>query len=380
MSASKSHATPDWQAIRSWFPVVEQRTYLNTGTFGPQPQSTGEVIAEVTRLEIESGRAGGDYFSRIEQTRTSISERLANMLGATANDMVLTNATTHGCQVVSTGLRLGPDDEIVSTDTEHHSFTTVLRSTRADVKLAPVRDTSDDDELVSRISSRITPKTRLIAVSHVSWIDGRVLPLKKIAGLGLPVLVDGAQSVGAIPMDVDDLGCDFLVFPCQKWLLGPDATGGIYIRPDWHESLDIAMPSYYGHEPFSGAVVDTPLSGAARFSPGSIALSALAPLDVSLELAEQIGDVRFERAARLTRIFREKLAERFEVVTTENQSSLISFDPGRDAQAVVEELQERNIIVRSVSPDNWVRVSVGFWNNEADCDALLNALSSPGGA
>ena len=367
-------AAQDWDAIRRQFPVVEQRTYLNTGTFGPLPRSTSEVIAEVTQLEVEAGRAGGDYFGRIEVARTSIAKRLGAILCTNAEDMVLTNATTHGCQVIATGMRLGSGDEIVSTDTEHHSFTTVLRATRADVKLAAVRDTTEDDELVARIAAQISEKTRLIAVSHVSWIDGRVLPLRKIAGLGLPVLVDGAQSVGAIPLDVRELGCDFLVFPCQKWLLGPDATGGIYVHPDWHDRLDIAMPSYYGHEPFSGAVVDTPLSGAARFSPGSIALAALAPLDASLALAQDIGDSRFERASRLTTHFRDALRDRFDVATAPAQSSLISFDPGRDAEVVVKELESRGVVVRTVSPDNWLRVSVGFWNNEADCDALLKAM------
>jgi L-cysteine/cystine lyase len=364
----------DWESIRSQFPVVEKHTYLNTGTYGPLPSDSLRVVSEIARLEVETGRAGGDYFGRIDNTRNSIARRLSTLLGANTEDIVLTNATTHGCQVVSTGLRLGLGDEIVTTDTEHHSFTTVLRATRADLKIAAVRDTTQDDELVSRVAAQISAKTRLIALSHVSWIDGRVLPLKKIAELGLPVLVDGAQSVGSIPIDVHELGCHFIVFPCQKWLLGPDATGGIYVHPDWHNKLDIAMPSYYGHEPFSGATVDTPLNGAARFSPGSIALAALAPLDASLALAENIGVARFERAARLSQYFRDALQERFEVATAPAQSSLISFDPGCNAEVMVKKLESDGIIVRTVSPDNWLRVSVGFWSNEADCAALLKAF------
>ena len=372
MSAA-SH-TVDWTTVRSWFPVTQHKTYLNTGTYGPVPQAALDNVTQVTLQEVEQGRCDPGYFERIGQTRTSIAERLAGMLGARPQDMVLTNATTHGAQVVASGLRLCVGDEIVSTDTEHHSFTTVLRATQATVKLASVRDTDSDTEVIERIRAKLSDRTKLIALSHVSWMDGRVLPVAEVSKLGLPVLVDGAQSVGAIPTDVSQLNCAFIVFPCQKWLLGPDATGGIYIAPEWHSTLDVALPSYYGHEPFVGNVMDTPLADAEKFSPGSIALSALVPLDISLALASELGKTRFERALQLSRRAHAMLSEHFQVVTTSPQSTLLSFDPGADANEVAAALHQRGIIVRTVAPENWIRVSLGFWNNESDCDVLLRAL------
>ena len=89
------------------------------------------------------------------------------------------------------------------------------------------------DEVVEKIAAALTRETKLIALSQVIWSSGQTLPGKELAQLGPPLLLDGAQSVGAIAIDVRELGCDFLVFPGQKWLTGPDATGGLYVRRDW---------------------------------------------------------------------------------------------------------------------------------------------------
>ena len=206
-------------------------------------------------------------------------------------------------------------------------------------------------------------------------MDGRVLPVGEISRLGPPVFVDGAQSVGAIPTDVTTLGCDFLTFPGQKWALGPDATGGVYIREDWHERLKVALPSFYGHEPWRGQEIDIPLPGAQRFEPTGIPLPMLAAMDVSLTYAEELGGERFNYARDLARTTLATLTEKFAVAEASGQSALISFDPGKNADEVYQSLAARNVVVRTVPSRNWIRVSLGFWNSNEDIERLMEALS-----
>jgi L-cysteine/cystine lyase len=188
------------------------------------------------------------------------------------------------------------------------------------------------------------------------------------------VLVDGAQSIGAIPVSVEGLACDFLCFPGQKWLLGPDASGGVYVGKRWQERLAVALPSYFGHEPWRGQALDVPRAGATRFDLAPIPLPALAAFVASLDFLEEVGEARFARARELSRTFREALARRFEMATPPDQSTLLSFDPGRDSTAVQESLARQGVVVRTVPTTNWLRVSVGFWNSEEDLERLLHGL------
>ena len=144
------------------------------------------------------------------------------------------------------------------------------------------------------ILAAVTPRTRLLALSQVLWTTGRVLPVRELREqTGVPVLVDGAQSVGAIPVDVE--GLDFLTISGQKWLCGPDATGGLVVADP--ERLRVARPSYFSQTAYEETGSFEPAVGAARFDPGWIATASLAGLVAALELPPEW---RFERAAEQT--------------------------------------------------------------------------------
>ena len=356
------------------FPVLERYAYLNTGTFGPLLQRSLDALTEVAQTEITEGRCQPSYYEKLTELRDGVRGSLSRLIGAKPHEVALTSSTTNGCHVVMGGLAIGPEDEIVATDIEHHTFVTGLRTSGAKVRIARIQDAPVGEE-IDRIAAEVGPKTKLIGLSHVSWMDGRVLPLAEVSRLGPPVFVDGAQSVAAVPTDVATLGCDFLTFPGQKWALGPDASGGVFIREDWHERLKVALPSFYGHEPWRGQEIDIPLPGAQRFEPTGIALPLLAGMDVSLAYAQALGDERFDYARDLARTTMATLAARFEVAEASGQSTLISFDPGKNADEVYQSLSEKGVVVRTVPSRNWVRVSVGFWNSNEDIDRLMEGLS-----
>jgi len=363
----------DWTEVRHSFPIFRSQVYLNTGTFGPLLQTSFERLCQQAEHEIHKGRANHEYYEILEHIREQLRLRLATVLSSAPEEIALTSSTTSGAHIVVNGLALSSADEILTTDLEHHTFVTSLRTSQAKVRIVKIAHLQPGEEVIA-VSKAVNKNTALIAMSHVSWIDGRILDVKSVSDIGPPVFVDGAQSVGAIPSYVDELGCTFLTFPGQKWLLGPDATGGLYIRRSWHDHLKVALPSYYGHEPWHGQSVDVPLKTAKKFEAVPIPLPILAAFESALCFSGEFLVEGQQRAKRLTKLFRETISHSYPVITAPNQSTLVVFDPKIDADYVCRELANNNVIVRTVPPNNWLRVSIGYWNNEQDLELLLDHL------
>jgi L-cysteine/cystine lyase len=353
-------------ALRAELPVLERKAYLNTGTFGPLPRRSAEALARWERRALEEGRAGREFFEEAGELRTALRRRLGELVGAPEGSVALTSSTTEGCDIVIAGLGLGADDEVVTTDVEHPGLLGALRCSPARVRVAAVRDRAAAEALAA-IRAEVTDRTRLIALSHVAWTTGAVLPVVELAEDGVPVLVDGAQSAGAIPVDVEELGCDFFTVSGQKWLLGPDATGALFVRADWVGRLPTTAPSYLSWEDPTELV---PWPDARRFESSWAPPGSIAGLLAALDLAADAGEERFERAVEVTARCRERLSARVDVVTEPDQATLVSFRPSRDAAEIVEELAAAGVVVRDMPGLGWVRASCGFWTSEEELERL----------
>jgi L-cysteine/cystine lyase len=199
-------------------------------------------------------------------------------------------------------------------------------------------------------------------------MSGNRLPVEELkAETGLPVLLDGAQSVGAIPVDASRF--DYYAFSCQKWLTGPDSMGGLAVAEP--ESLRVAAPSYLSQEGYEPEGEFSPRAGALRFDPGWTPASSLAGLSAALDVAP---DWRFERAVATARRCRELLAERAEVVTAPDQGTLVTFRVEGDSHELVVRLYEQGVVVRDIPGQGWIRVSCGWWTSEEDLERLVGAL------
>ncbi len=257
---------------RALFPVLDRVVYLNAGTFGPLARATAEAMAEQAARDVEAGRGGKEYIDAMLALRTAARERVASLLGTTPEHVALTPSTTAGCNIALAGLGLAADDEIVTTDAEHFGLAGPVFASGARVRVAAVQAKAPEEAL-DAILGEVTPRTKLIAVSHVLWTTGAVLPVHELKErTGLPIVVDGAQSAGAIPVDAGAL--DYYTVSGQKWLCGPESTGALYVAdPD---ALRVAAPSYFAQESFEPGGEYVARAGAQRFDSGWTPVAALA--------------------------------------------------------------------------------------------------------
>jgi L-cysteine/cystine lyase len=349
------------EEARSQFPVLDRLAYLNAGTNGPLGRATIEAIEREAERELAEGRSGQGYIEHMLGLRDELREGFADVLGVEPGSVALTESTTRGCAIVLAGLDLTPEDEVVTTDSEHFGLTGPLHATGARIVLVE----PDEDAIVAAVG----PRTKLVATSHVLWTTGRRLDVQGIrATTGVPILVDGAQSAGAIPVDVGEL--DFYTVSAQKWLCGPEATGALYVADP--ERLRVTAPSYMsqsGYEP-TGAFV--PKEGARRFDSGWIPVASMAGLLAALAAHPEW---RYEAAAANAARCRELLGPRVEVVTPPEHSTLVSFRPPGDPTELVASLHEAGVVVRELPGRNLVRASCGWWTNEDDLQRLAGGLA-----
>ena len=352
---------------RALFPVLERFAYLNAGSLGPLSRPTLTAMEERLRFDQEQGRGGHGWFTSVLELRARVREELARLIGASPTQMALTDSTTDGCNIVLSGLELGPDDEVVTTDSEHPGLLLPLHVSGARVRVAEVAARPTANALQA-ILSCVTPRTRLLALSHVLWTTGQVMPLHELKReTGLPILVDGAQSVGTIPVEVGEL--DYYTVSCQKWLCGPEPLGALYVRDP--EELRVGIPSGFAQKSLEPDGRFVPAEGAARFDSGWLATPSLAGLEAALAGAPEW---RFERAAEMAALCRAALRERFEIVGDGEQSTLVSFIPAGDAAAQAARLYDGGVIVRDLPGTGWLRASCGWWTSGEDVDRLLSAL------
>jgi L-cysteine/cystine lyase len=356
-----------FEEARAAFPVLRRYAYLNAGTLGPLAETTSAAMQRAIVRDTEHGRVGKAYFEGLIALRERLRAMFADLLSVPAQKVALTSSTTDGCNIVLSGLGLGPADEIVTSDREHFGLLGALGASPARVRVAEVAGHPAEAAL-ERILAEVTPRTRLIALQHVSWVTGHVLPVSALkAETGLPILVDGAQSAAAIPVDAG--GFDFYTVSAHKWLCGPDGTGALVVADP--EGLRVASPSYFGQDGYEPNGDFKPKAGAARFDSGWIPPPMLAGLEAAFEIHPAW---RFERAAQTAARCRDLLDGHFDVVTEPGHATLISLRVPGDPAETVAGLHDRGVFVRELPGTGLLRVSCGWWTSDEDLDRLVEGL------
>jgi L-cysteine/cystine lyase len=345
-----------FEEARAQFPVLDRFAYLNAGSSGPLPRAAVDAARVRLERDLTEGRSGMPYIEELIELRERIRGGIAAVLGTTAELVALTDSTTRGCQIVLSGLGLTAEDEIVTSDEEHFGLTGPLHASGARVVV------SEADE--QALLGAVTPRTRLIAVSHVLWTTGRRLDLARLRQPeGPPLLVDGAQSAGAIPLDL--AVADFYTVSAQKWLCAPEPTGALFVRDPG--GLRVASPSVFSQQSYATDGSFVPKDGARRFDSGWIGAPTLAGLEAALGVHPEW---RYEAAAAAAARCRELLAPLGDMVTPAGHSTLVSFRPPGNPTELVARLAERGVIVRELTGRDLVRASCGWWTSDDDLHRL----------
>jgi L-cysteine/cystine lyase len=354
----------DAAALRAEFPVLDRLAFLNAGTDGPVPA----VAVRAAREALESQLADGRYHPHFA-TRMGLQSELrglyARVLGCDTRDVALQTSTSEGLGKVLAGLDLGPGHEIVTSDSEHPGLIGPLIAARArGAKIRPVP--------LHEVADAVLPTTTLVACSHVSWVTGEVAPAA-LAEVDVPVILDGAQGAGAIPVDVRQLGCAAYAAAGQKWLCGSDGTGLLYVEPGFAERVRAVAPSFVCFADHHAGFEATLHEDARRYDTASLSREAAA---FSLAATTLLDNTGFEavhaRAAQLAADLADRLAERGRTVAPRGPTTLVTWEDA-DPPATRQRLADAGVVVRDLPGTRYLRASVGAWNDESDLERLLSA-------
>ena len=309
-----------WEEVRRQFAFRDERVPMNAANLCPSPRAVAERVGDLTRdIDVDCSFPNRAKFGPLlEESR----EAVAVQLGVTADEIALVRNTSEANNVINAGIPLGAGDEVVVWDQNHPTNNVAWEVRAARHGLAVTKVTTPAaptgvDELVAVFERSLTPRTRVLAVTHVSNVSGLRLPVRELCDVahrrGIHVHVDGAQSWGALDVDLRDLGCDSFTGSAHKWFCGPKEVGLLYVRADRVEEIwpSIVAPSW-------GSAVEPRPKGARKFeSLGQRDDAALAAVGTTVAFQDRLGMARIEaRVVELATQLKAGLRESgFELVT-----------------------------------------------------------------
>ena len=290
-----------WAALRNQYLIPKDEVYLNNGTVGSSPYPVLKaVFASYLQTEQMAQTDPEEYPIWGYEPYAVYRDSLAQFIGATRDQLALTRNATESNNYIANGLDLRPGDEVLMSDQEHPGGEEPwnLRAKRYGIvvkKFEIPKPLKNSAEILNRINDAITPRTRIIFVSHITTITGAVLPVKEIAALargkGILSAIDGAHVTGMMRLNVNEIGCDFYTSSPHKWLQAPKGTGFLYLRDEAVMSKLWSTIATHGW--------NEPELKAERFQHiGSSNVPLLAGLKAAVELANWIGMDRIEKRHR----------------------------------------------------------------------------------
>ncbi|HCP24396.1 MAG: aminotransferase class V-fold PLP-dependent enzyme [SAR202 cluster bacterium] len=381
----------DVEKIRSQIPVLEHTAYLNTGWSGPPPRRVAEAMKHRIDEELEKGPIMAEVLEAGREIQAQAREAAARVFNATVDEVLVTRNTTEGINIVLSGLDWQQGDEIVICDMEHGSVIApsqlVGQRYGVNVKVADITATDSSEAILTKIEAAITPKTRMVFVSHILYATGRRMPAEELRALtkgkGILLMLDGAQTGGHIELDMARSGFDFYSIPGQKWLLGYEGSGALFIK---REHLERVHPAHTGGRGIARPadahnfqpVADT----MEKFLGGSVSVPVQAAFLEATKFIEEVGIGNIEqRNLDLAESAKAKLSEIPGVTVTSplerrDSSGLVSFAvDGQDPVSVVERLwANHRLVVRQVGYPAATRASIHFFNTEEEIDLLVGGV------
>ena len=373
-------------AARKHFLIPEGVAYCNTGTLGASPREVVEALTEgIRRLETDLAawpyeQPDGEPLTGYQQL-LEVRGAVGRFVNAPADEIALTQNATMGINFLANGLDLAPGDEVVSTDQEHGGGISpwrllakrrgiVLRELALEPALA-----GGPEAIVRLFEDAMTPRTKVVMFSHITSGLGALLPARELCALaqshGALAIVDGAQAVGQVQVDVKALGCDAYVGSPHKWMMAPKGTGFMYLRREVQDRFWTTLASYQW---------DNRKDGAFRFMQfGTGSVPVVDGLMAALRFIEKIGMPRIERwDAGLTKRLRDGLANipKVRIASPADPrltAAITTFRvDGVKAKALQDALWAKRVRVRAQNDERGVRLSAHMYVSPADVDVVLD--------
>ncbi|MFM7086676.1 MAG: aminotransferase class V-fold PLP-dependent enzyme [Cyanobium sp.] len=415
-------------ALREQMPALANKTYFNYGGQGPLPEASLAAITAAFRTIQELGPFSGAVWPYVSRTTEALRSRLASAawLGVGPQRLAFTENVTAGCVLPLWGLPWQAGDQLLLSDAEHPGVVAACRELarrqQLELCLLPVADLRGDTDgpaeaeaacqrtaaaVLARLEQALTPRTRLVALSHLLWNSGQIMPITAVADRLAQhprrpwLLVDAAQSLGAIPVAEAAAAADIYACTGHKWCCGPEGLGVVALS---ERLLEQASPTLIGWRSLAGEHSGSSAfhTDARRFEVATSCIPLFAGLDRSLQLLEAVGSAEQrlqairERSARLWHGLRQiglrqiGLQQRDSqqhglepLLQVEPPAGLVSFFPGgsgpqagRRADALVQDLGARGLWLRTLEDPHCVRACTHVFTTEAEVDQLLQAVAA----
>ena len=381
----------DVEELRQRIPVCQRMAYLNTGWSGPSPVPVVDAIKQRLDYEMEQGPTGPEVIESAREIRETARQRVATLLNASPQEICLTKNTTDGLNIVMNGLPWRQGDEIVTCSLEHSSVLvpSYFKENRygVRVKILPMESNEPREDILAKIEDAINEHTRLVFLSHIEYSSGLRMPVEEIRRItrdrGVLLLLDGAQTAGHIQLDMRAMDCDFYSIPGQKWLLGSEGVGALYIREELIPQVEPVQVGGRAVLPFAEPVGLEPNTGSMeKFLIASTSTALQAGMAEAISFIQDVGvEAIEERNLDLASSLKEALSEVPGVrvqspMQRHSASGLVTFTiEGVEPEDAVAYLWDQHrIVVRKVTYPSSIRASLHFFNTQEEIDKLVAAV------
>ncbi len=360
--------------VRKQLLVPENRIYLNTGSLGPCPVHIIDAIHANTR-QLEMDPVGENWGS-LGNEMESVRKKVADLIHADVDEIVLTRNTTEGLNLIAQSLQLTEGDEIITTTLEHGGCEVgldFLVKTKGVVikKIELPLPGKSIEEIVSAIEKNISPKTKMLMLSHVNTVTGLLMPFTEIAKItqpkGIYLIADGAQAPGLTKVDVKALGVDAYSASGHKWLMGPKETGFLYVDKKIQDKIQPVFT----------------LSGFTAYSAssGTRNVATIIGFGLAIDFHTSIGTDKIQQLTLQLRNYcmaELKKLKGLKIISPESKSlatGIVSFSLNTVTNAdIFNKLKEQDIIVKLLTQHNAIRISCHMFISKQDIDAFIKAL------
>jgi len=375
--------------LRQDLPITQKVAYFQSGGHGPMPDSVIKVVHDNMIYLNHNGYPMPETRQVLKEREEGVRRQLADFLNVNTEELAWTSNTSEAIQQILHSIRWQPGDEFVISSAEH---ITTKRAGQAleeycGVVIKTIPADEGDEALLEALQLVLTERTRLVCLSQVTTLDGRRLPISEAASIahqqGVPVMVDGAQSLGQYMVDVTALGCDFFVGSGHKWLLGPRGLGFIWVAP---ERIPDFRPGFIPDYDLwlKPGEPRPPITAATRVELGTCDLAKPIGLGRALDIMTSLGLDRIE--AHVVQLANDLIHEvdqwpGAKVITPREPgraSGLLAltfdgYDEPRLCNLIAMLMQER-IVVKFQPELTAMRVSIASFNNTDDVNRLLETL------